>query len=107
MSCLQQIEWASGNIYIRPVHLARAGDECGNHAHNFDHTTIILKGAVRIAKDGIDQEFFAPSHCLIEKGIRHLIVALEDDTEFWCVYSHRSPQGEVVQEFNGWLEAYN
>ncbi len=24
----------------------------------------------------------------------------------WCVYSHRTPQGDVVQEYNGWERAY-
>jgi hypothetical protein len=25
---------------------------------------------------------------------------------FWCVYAHREPQGDVVQDYTGWPDAY-
>jgi hypothetical protein len=36
----------------------------------------------------------------------HEIEALDDDTLFHCIYAHRTPQGEVMQNFCGWIEAY-
>jgi quercetin dioxygenase-like cupin family protein len=105
------MEWASGNVFIRPNSLERAGDQIAGHAHAFDHTSIVMAGAVRIAAklpDGplMVQEFRAPSHVLIRAGVEHEITALEDGTVFWCVYAHRTPQGEVVQEYTGWWGAY-
>lgn len=53
-----------------------------------------------------EQEFRAPAHFLVSAGIEHEITALEDNTVFWCVYSHRDPQShEVVQENLGWYAA--
>ena len=46
-------------------------------------------------------------HCLILKDNIHKITALEDNTETYCLYSHRTPQGEVSQIYTGFDEAYN
>lgn len=112
LGCDQQAgEFTLGNLQIRPVKLAKAGDTIDGHEHEFDHTTFVWKGRVHIhatCKEGCNKEgeFAVPSAVLIKKEWRHTITALEDDTEFWCVYSHRTPQGDVVQEWNGWDTAY-
>lgn len=118
MGCNITTEWVSGNVFIRPMILAKAGDVVQGHAHNFDHTTIVFSGSVRIeakTPDGreIDRVFKSPrpdwaggSHALIKAEVAHKITALEDNTIAWCVYAHRDPQGEVWQEYNGWQDAY-
>ena len=53
-----------------------------------------------------DREFKAPSHFLVKAQVVHKITALEDNTEYWCVYSHRTPQGEIVQNYTGWPDSY-
>ena len=45
------------------------------------------------------------SHLLIKSIVKHSIRALADDTQFWCVYSHRDPQGRVIQQYDGWMQA--
>lgn len=109
------MEWVSGNIFIRPYPLALAGDRCMGHKHNFDHTTIVFKGAVHVRAglpDGsvIERDFGEGMsngrHFLVKAEVEHEIVALVDNTEFWCVYSHREPQGEVIQHYDGWDTAY-
>lgn len=105
------MEWASGNIFIRPTKLENVGDHVPGHTHNFDHTTIFFKGAFHVKAtlpNGqiIERDFKAPSHCLIKAEVLHEITALEPNSEFWCVYSHREPQGDIVQEVTGWMEAY-
>ena len=105
------MEWASGNIYIRPNKLEKVGDDREGHTHNFDHTTIFLKGSFHVEAtlpngERIDRDFTAPSHCLIRADVKHKITALEAESEFWCVYSHRNAQGEIVQEWNGWESNY-
>jgi hypothetical protein len=103
-------EWVSGNIFIRAWQPMK-DSTTGGHRHNFDHTTIVFKGAVHVhaeLSDGtiLDRTFVAPTHFLVRKDVLHEIRALEEDTEYWCVYSHRSPQGAVVEEYDGWLKAY-
>lgn len=109
------MEWVSGNIFIRPNPLPRAGDCCPGHKHNFDHTTIVFKGAVRVVAklpDGsvIERSFGEGMqngrHFLVKADTEHDITALVDDTEFWCVYSHRTAQGDVIQHYDGWEAAY-
>lgn len=88
------------------------GDVCSGHKHNFDHTTFVIKGAVHmVASDDAgtvlwEKTFKAGEWVLIKAEILHEITALEEDTLFNCVYSHRTPQGDVVQECNGFDDAY-
>lgn len=112
------MEWVSGNIFIRPMRMLARGEVIEGHAHNFDHTTIVFRGAAIIRgelPDGtiIEREFkppspdwAGPSHALIKADVKHTITATEDGTMVWCVYAHRDPQGQVWQKFTGWEEAY-
>ncbi len=105
------MEWASGNIYIRPNTLANAGDKVNGHTHNFDHTSIFYTGSFHVKAtfpNGkvVERDFVAPAHCLIKADVEHEITALEPNSVFWCVYAHRNPQGDVVQDFNGWGANY-
>ncbi len=118
MGCNQTGEWVSGNVLIRPMYLHKAGDEIQGHSHNFDHTSIVFYGAVRIEAKAPDGREFArefksprpdwggPSHALIKAEVIHKLIATEDDTIVWCTYAHRNAQGEVVQQYNGWQDAY-
>jgi len=104
-------EFISGNIFIRPNKCDAIGDQVQGHAHNFDHTTIFFKGAFHVKAtlpDGTirEKDFYAPSYALIKKDVIHEITAIEPMSEFWCVYSHRTPQGEVSEEYDGWAGAY-
>lgn len=106
-----QPEWISGNIYIRPNYLDSVGDRVKGHRHNFDHTTIVFKGAVHVkAKDSKgtvkEKNFEAGTHFLVRADTEHEITATEEGTVFWCVYSHRDPQARITQYYDGWDKAY-
>lgn len=93
----------SGNIFIRKMPLNKEGDKVPGHYHNFDHTTLFLKGSFLLRQkneQGVISEgkYTAPDHLLIKSNVRHEIIALEDDCLFWCVFSHRNANGEVQQE---------
>jgi hypothetical protein len=38
--------------------------------------------------------------------VEHEITSTAPGTICWCVYSHRTPQGEVVEQYTGWEDAY-
>ena len=95
-----------GNLFFRKSGYCPAGKTMPRHSHNFDHVTILFQGSLRIARGEEVVELTAPAHILIKAGIEHEITALEDDTVYWCVYAHRTPQGEVSQEVTGWFPAY-
>lgn len=95
-------EFVSGNIFVRPVHLKKAGDTCYSHNHPFDHTTIVFRGKVQVytlyaGRNWAKKDAEAPCHFLVEANVWHELTALEDDTLLWCVYSHRDANGGVVQ----------
>ena len=111
MARVSQGEWVSGNVFIRPNTLEAVGDVVEGHTHHFDHTTIVFRGAIHVKAKlptgaVIERDFHAPSHCLIKAEVMHEITALEPNTEFWCVYSHRTPQGTISEERTGWDAAY-
>lgn len=43
---------------------------------------------------------------LILKQARHELLCLHHDGDAACVYSHRTPQGKIVQTFTGWPDPY-
>jgi hypothetical protein len=93
----------------------RAGDRRDGHAHNFDHATYFPVGAALVESLNDDDSVRASTEvhaarglnwALIKAGVRHRITALEAGTIGHCIYAHRTPQGDVVQEHTGWAPAY-
>jgi len=103
-------QFKSGNIYIRKW-IMTGGENIETHEHNFDHTTMVFTGSViattkTISGDVVEQRIDAPGHLLIKKGVKHKFLALSDDTQLWCLFSHRDDQGEVTQECRCFSEPY-
>jgi hypothetical protein len=112
----------------------KPGQVVAGHTHNFDHTSIFFCGRWRVRKwvpvvreDGspvapddangganggewamlVDFERDGPFHLLIEAHARHEFTFLGPGVgKAWCVYSHRTPQGEVSEHYTGWWDAY-
>lgn len=86
-----------GNVWVRQNWLEKSGDTAGGHAHYHDHITLLVRGSVSVTVgDEPSKEFHAPTFIAIKKNYRHEIVALEDDTVFYCVFALRDVDGEVV-----------
>ncbi len=109
------MEYVCGNIFLRPMMFAKSGDTVDGHSHNFDHTTYCPRGAMRVESlndDGTVRNTAvlrsSDPLCwvLIEAKTSHRITALEDNTIGHCIYAHRTPQGDIVQEYSGWAPAY-
>jgi len=83
------------------------------HLHEYDHTTVVTHGRAKILyeymQDGVrvsgeSSEIghgCAKSYIAIKAEVLHTVKALEDDTQYLCMYSHRDFDGTVVQEYNG------
>ena len=109
------MELVSGNIFIREMKFEKAGDVVTGHTHNFDHTTYVVRGALRIEALADDSSVLrsvekraSDGHnwVLIKAEVRHRITALEAGTTAHCIYAHRNPQGNVVQKYDGWTPGY-
>ncbi len=109
------MEFVSGNIFIRQMHFSEARPVVEGHEHNFDHTTYIVRGAVRIEKlddagnvvaSVVKRAEDGHNWVLIKAGVKHRLTALEFPALGHCIYAHRNPQGEVVEQYEGWRMAY-
>jgi len=87
------------------------GQSTVTHQHNFDHITYCL-GPMRVeqlaSEDGpvvrsVDKP--AGGWVLILAGTWHRLTALEDAT-YHCLYVHRTPDGQVSDQYDGWMPAY-
>lgn len=114
-------EYISGNIFIRAHETPmKKGDKVIGHRHNFDHTTYINRGTMKITllnateidplgnplEASIDKEMVVDSTdttnwALILKGRFHILEALKDDTVYHCIYSHQMPQALDIESPGG------
>lgn len=110
------MELVSGNIFIRPMVFPTIGHVVEGHEHNFDHTTYVVRGTLRFEMidpatgtvlRAIDKKASdGQNWVLVRAGCWHRITALEENSLGHCIYAHRNPQGDVVQAYDGWAEAY-
>ena len=64
--------------------------------------SLLAKGKVRVSMDGMEpKEFTAPTFIVIRAESTHEIVALEDDTVYYCVFALRDINGEVIEPVYG------
>lgn len=91
-----------GNIWVRQNVMERAGDSHGGHQHYFDHVTLLVKGRVRVeVDDSTPKEFTAPTFMIMRKEKNHKMIALEDDTQYYCVFALRDVDGEIIGDIYG------
>jgi hypothetical protein len=90
-----------GNIWVRQNYMEKAGDTAGGHTHNHDHITLLTSGSVEVTIEGYEPKtFVAPTFIVIRKEHRHHIKALEDGTNWYCVFALRDFDGEVVDVYD-------
>lgn len=109
------MELISGNIFIRQTKLEKEGSSTTGHFHNFDHTTYVIRGSIKIEKLDSDGNVIGEvtkkssdgyNWVLIKAGTAHRLTAVENNSAYHCIYSHINPQGEITQEYDGWTESY-
>jgi hypothetical protein len=97
-----------GNLFVSPQPMERKGDEIGGHTHYFDHVSFLVRGSVEVFVEGHDPKVLvAPTFVIIRKHTRHRIVALEDNTEWFCIFAIRDLDGNtqdvVSEEVDPWF----
>lgn len=68
-----------------------AGVTLTQHAHDFDHESVLAAGTVRLVVDGKSQTLNAPKCILIQAGKVHEVQALTD-ARWFCIW----PEGMGV-----------
>lgn len=84
------------NIFSRMMHFKRAGDIEVEHAHQFDHLTLLAKGRLKVKVNGVVSEFAAPHMIYIEKNKVHELEALVDGTVAYCIHALRNKDNDEI-----------
>ena len=82
-------------VFIKQMDLPKKGMVVPQHAHVYDHYTMLAKGSLQVIRDGVEIGIFhAPKPIFIPAKSKHLLIAMEDDTLAYCVHN-LSHTGEV------------
>jgi quercetin dioxygenase-like cupin family protein len=89
-------------IFIKQMVIPNAGTFVPQHAHVWNHTSLIAHGSIFCWKDGaLDRRYEAPSAILILAGIKHLFQSLEDNTIIYCIHNlHDKDKISILEEHN-------
>ena len=77
------------SVYVRHMVFENVGDIELGHSHQFDHQTLVAKGAVKVKANGKETVFTAPHCVFIKAGVEHELIALEADTVVYCIHALR------------------
>lgn len=104
------MEYTVGNIFCRPGEIVEGGRVEG-HTHNFDHATFCTSGVIKVTRTFNGQtsttELAAGAlPLLIKAEYEHTLEAVDGPATYICIYSHRTPQGDVSERYTGWTDAY-
>lgn len=94
-----EIRMADG-IFIKQMIVAKAGTYVPQHAHTWDHVSMLAAGAVRVWKDGaLDGDYTAPTAIEIKAGVKHMFAALADNTIIYCIHNiSRTGEVDIMEE---------
>lgn len=88
------------DVHIRQIVVPKEGSLMPQHSHVHPHTTMVVKGAVRVWENGeLTGDFIAPTGILIKAGVKHTFLTLEDDVILYCIHNvSRTGEIEVAEE---------
>jgi hypothetical protein len=84
------------NCWVKQMVFNKKDDVHEGHMHVFDHQTLLAKGKIELYVNGEVTTFTAPQIIFIKAGLRHGMIALEDDTIVYCLHPLRD--GEQVED---------
>ena len=87
-------------VFCKTIRVRKAHSFIPQHAHVYDHVSVVVRGSVRLWRDGtLDRDYHAPCGIVIEARVKHLFETLEDDTIILCVHDIGTAEAvEIFQE---------
>lgn len=74
-------------LFGRLYEYEEPGDFILGHTHHFDHAVLVLRGRVRIDRDGVTEDVGAGRMVAMPAGARHTIRALTDNAASICLFA--------------------
>lgn len=98
--------FSADNVFVKQMIIPKAGTYVPQHAHKYDHLTMLAAGSIRVWKDGILQgDRSAPTGIEIPAGVKHMFMSLEDGTVAYCIHNLSRPDFAAVVEEHQIVEA--
>lgn len=86
-------------IMLKQISLPKSGMLVPQHAHHFDHVTMVASGGLCAwAGDEFLGDFVAPIGIFIRANVKHKFLTLMDNTVIYCVHRLRDGQIAVAEE---------
>lgn len=99
------------DIFIKQLYLEKKGYVVPQHAHTYDHTSMLATGKLRVwCGDELMGDFTAPTGIFIKANKMHMMLALEDNTTTYCIHNTHGfaleeLEAKLVSKHNTTLEA--
>lgn len=82
------IHYTADGVYIREINVDDAGTLIPQHSHVYPHTTMLVKGSIRVWEDGkLIGDRVAPTGIFIKAGVKHSFLTLENNTILYCIHN--------------------
>lgn len=96
------VEWTTPDgIFIKGMIMAKKGTTVAQHSHTYAHTSLIVKGSVRVWAEGeLKGDFKAPYAIIIPAKTKHKFQALEDGTDVYCIHNVSKTGDVKIHEEN-------
>lgn len=88
------------DIFVKSILIPRANTFIPQHAHTYDHLSMLAVGTVEVWKNGkAFGVFTAPSGILIEANAKHTFKSLTDNVLLYCIHNvARTGEVDVAEE---------
>lgn len=88
------------DVYTKVFLAKKSGTFIGQHAHAYDHGHLVAAGSFRLFANGAEAGDFGPGEMmLIRKGMKHVLMSLEDNSVGACIHNtHGEDEPAVVEE---------
>lgn len=91
---------STDDVFIKQLYLAKAYSTVPQHSHEYDHTTLLAVGRLRVWSEKTPtREYSAPAIIHIQAHDKHTFLSLEDGTLAYCIHNvMRQGKVEIHEE---------
>lgn len=93
------IEFTADGVFVKQMYIEKAGTLIPQHAHTYDHLSMLAAGRVRIWEAGVlVGDKTAPAAIFIKANVKHKFLSLDDKTVIYCIHKLHGPSVEIAAE---------
>ena len=85
------------DVFVKQWVFPKAGTFAPQHAHKYDHLSLLAVGSVVVWRDAANPEtHHAPAGIEIRAGVKHTFKTLTDNTIIYCIHNAARPDVAAV-----------